>query len=124
MAGVSRWLRFLPAGRAGIPSVVGGSGLGGDCGQVGHGIYLIKWVGVIYLVWLGIQKWRETTTLDVAVSSVQVPAWQLFRQAVMVNLTNPPKTIVFLVALFPQFLNPAEPQLLQLTVLGDHDFGN
>ena len=94
-----------------------GVGLGAIVAKSATAFTLIKWVGVIYLVWLGIQKWRETTTLDVAASSVQVPAWQLFRQAVMVNLTNP-KTIVFLVALFPQFLNPAEPQLLQLTVLG------
>ncbi|MFB1077286.1 LysE family transporter, partial [Photobacterium damselae] len=41
----------------------------------------------------------------------------LFRQAVLVNLTNP-KTIVFLVALFPQFLSPTEPQLPQIAILG------
>lgn len=94
-----------------------GVGLGAIVAKSATAFMLIKWVGVIYLVWLGIQKWREKATVDVTVSSTQVSAWQLFRQAVMVNLTNP-KTIVFLVALFPQFLNPAEPQLLQLTVLG------
>lgn len=94
-----------------------GVGLGAIVAKSATAFMLIKWVGVIYLVWLGVQKWREKATVDVTVSSTQVSAWQLFRQAVMVNLTNP-KTIVFLVALFPQFLNPAEPQLLQLTVLG------
>jgi homoserine/homoserine lactone efflux protein len=41
----------------------------------------------------------------------------LMRKAVLINLTNP-KSIVFLVALFPQFLDPAKDQLTQLLVLG------
>ncbi|GAB3529417.1 homoserine/homoserine lactone efflux protein [Photobacterium alginatilyticum] len=94
-----------------------GVGLGAIVAKSATAFTLIKWVGVVYLVWLGIQKWREKASLNVEANDVQVSARQLFRQAVMVNLTNP-KTIVFLVALFPQFLNPAEPQMLQLTVLG------
>jgi homoserine/homoserine lactone efflux protein len=39
------------------------------------------------------------------------------RKAVLINLTNP-KSIVFLVALFPQFIDPAQDQLTQLAVLG------
>ncbi|QSA19000.1 LysE family transporter, partial [Vibrio furnissii] len=41
----------------------------------------------------------------------------LLRKAVLINLTNP-KSIVFLVALFPQFLDPTGDQLTQLLVLG------
>jgi len=94
-----------------------GVGLGTIVAQSATAFMLIKWVGVVYLLWLGVQKWRERASLDVTAKTGQISAWHLFRQAVLVNLTNP-KTIVFLVALFPQFLNPAEPQLLQLTVLG------
>lgn len=94
-----------------------GVGLGTIVAQSATAFTLIKWVGVAYLVWLGFQKWRERAALDVTAKAAQVSAWQLFRQAVLVNLTNP-KTIVFLVALFPQFLNPAAPQQLQLVVLG------
>ncbi|MCW8329511.1 homoserine/homoserine lactone efflux protein [Photobacterium sp. SDRW27] len=97
--------------------VLVGVGLGTIVAQSATAFTLIKWVGVIYLLWLGVQKWRERASLDVTATADNVSAWHLFRQAVLVNLTNP-KTIVFLVALFPQFLNPAEPQLLQLTVLG------
>ena len=42
---------------------------------------------------------------------------RLFKRAVFVNLTNP-KSIVFLAALFPQFILPQEPQLMQYVVLG------
>ena len=41
----------------------------------------------------------------------------LFQRAVFVNLTNP-KSIVFLAALFPQFIMPQQPQLMQYIVLG------
>ena len=78
---------------------------------------IIKWLGAVYLVWLGIQKWREKSALALHECDSSVSAATLFKRAVFVNLTNP-KTIVFLVALFPQFINPLEPQLPQLLVLG------
>ncbi|WP_299017309.1 homoserine/homoserine lactone efflux protein [uncultured Photobacterium sp.] len=97
--------------------VLVGVGLGTIVAKSALAFTLIKWVGVVYLVWLGIQKWREKASLDLTVLADSVSAGQLFRRAVVVNLTNP-KTIVFLVALFPQFINPAEPQHVQLAVLG------
>jgi homoserine/homoserine lactone efflux protein len=42
---------------------------------------------------------------------------RLFKRAVFVNLTNP-KSIVFLAALFPQFIAPNQPQVMQYVVLG------
>ncbi len=42
---------------------------------------------------------------------------RLFKRAVFVNLTNP-KSIVFLAALFPQFIVPHQPQIMQYVVLG------
>jgi len=39
------------------------------------------------------------------------------RNAVLINLTNP-KSIVFLVALFPQFIDPTKPQVVQFAILG------
>lgn len=42
---------------------------------------------------------------------------RLFKRAVFVNLTNP-KSIVFLAALFPQFIMPQQPQLAQYLILG------
>ena len=41
----------------------------------------------------------------------------LLRRAVLINLTNP-KSIVFLVALFPQFIDPSKDQLTQFLALG------
>ncbi|CEO37797.1 homoserine/homoserine lactone efflux protein [Photobacterium kishitanii] len=97
--------------------VLVGVGLGALVAQSALAFTVIKWVGVGYLVWLGIQKWREQSTLAIENVDKSVTSGCLFRRAVLVNLTNP-KTIVFLVALFPQFINAAQPQLPQLLILG------
>jgi homoserine/homoserine lactone efflux protein len=94
-----------------------GVGLGAIVAQSEVAFSIIKWVGVIYLVWLGVQKWREKAVISLDTPADNVSAQSLFRQAVFVNMTNP-KTIVFLVALFPQFINPNEPQMMQLIILG------
>jgi homoserine/homoserine lactone efflux protein len=94
-----------------------GIGLGAVVAQSAMAFSVIKWAGVIYLVWLGVQKWREKAVLNLDTPADNVSAQLLFRQAVLVNLTNP-KTIVFLVALFPQFINPNEPQMMQFIILG------
>lgn len=78
---------------------------------------IIKWVGAVYLVWLGIQKWRDRSSLVADAATQTLSAGTLLRKAVLINLTNP-KSIVFLVALFPQFLDPARDQMTQLLVLG------
>ncbi|WP_265717257.1 LysE family transporter, partial [Providencia rustigianii] len=65
----------------------------------------LKWLGAAYLVWLGIQQWRAAGALDLHALAGSMPRRRLFRRAVLVNLTNP-KSIVFLAALFPQFIDP------------------
>jgi len=77
---------------------------------------VVKFCGAAYLVWLGLQKWREHPV------SVDAPARHgagrrsLFVQGLLINLSNP-KAIVFIAALVPQFVTPAAaqwPQYLQI----------
>lgn len=78
---------------------------------------ILKWAGAAYLVWLGIQQWRAAGAIDLNTLVSQQPRRQLFQRAAFVNLTNP-KSIVFLAALFPQFIVPHQPQVMQYVVLG------
>ena len=94
-----------------------GAGIGALVAQSAMAFTVIKWVGAAYLVWLGIQKWRDKSTLATLSGDDQRSSWALLRSAIVINLTNP-KSIVFLVALFPQFINPSQPQLIQFVVLG------
>ncbi|EKO3944872.1 homoserine/homoserine lactone efflux protein [Vibrio fluvialis] len=94
-----------------------GAGIGALVAQSALAFTIIKWVGAVYLVWLGIQKWRDHSSLVADAATQTLSAGTLLRKAVLINLTNP-KSIVFLVALFPQFLDPARDQMTQLLVLG------
>jgi homoserine/homoserine lactone efflux protein len=81
---------------------------------------LMKYGGAAYLIYLGIQKFRETAlAVDVSGSKVidtHDPAWKIFRQGFWVNLTNP-KGMVFLLAVLPQFIDVTRPTAPQYGVL-------
>jgi homoserine/homoserine lactone efflux protein len=80
---------------------------------------LVKWFGVAYLIYLGIQKWRlppQAQTLD-ATAERNGSRWTLFRQGFLVNVSNP-KGLVFLLAVMPQFIDPRAPQALQYLICG------
>ncbi|MCW8348433.1 homoserine/homoserine lactone efflux protein [Vibrio sp. ZSDZ65] len=94
-----------------------GAGIGALIAKSAIAFTIIKWVGVVYLIWLGIQKWRDTSSLVADTSHDARSAGTLLRSAVLINLTNP-KSVVFLVALFPQFIDPAGNQVTQLMILG------
>ncbi len=86
--------------------VLVGVGLGSLVAESALAFNILKWFGAAYLIWLGWTKWREIPSAmreEAGVQPDKRPA--LFWPAVFVNLTNP-KSIVFLVALFPQFLHP------------------
>lgn len=76
---------------------------------------VVKFVGAAYLVWLGVQKWRAKP-LPPAGEVVPVARRGLFLQGLLVNLTNP-KAIIFIGALVPQFINPANPLLSQYVII-------
>lgn len=78
---------------------------------------LVKYIGAVYLVYLGIQAIREQN--HIAFESLN-PAgdWKVFRQGVLTNLFNP-KAVLFYVTFLPQFVNPNRGHAqLQLVVLG------
>lgn len=77
----------------------------------------IKWIGVAYLIWLGVSQWRAAGSLRMKATDKSFSAVRAFTQSVLVNLTNP-KATVFLVALLPQFIDPAKAQTSQLVIIG------
>jgi len=97
--------------------VLVGIGLGALFSQSLLAFEILKWAGAAYLVWLGIQQWRSAGAIDLDAVSKAMPRRRLFQRALLVNLTNP-KSIVFLAALFPQFILPHQPQAIQYLILG------
>lgn len=65
----------------------------------------IRWVGVAYLVYLGVVQWRAPIPDPSGSSARAVSRRRIFGRAVVVALTNP-KVLFFLGAFFPQFVDP------------------
>jgi len=75
---------------------------------------LIQWAGAAYLAWLG---FRMITAKPGDGPILEIRAGQYFRQALLITLLNP-KAIMFYMAFFPLFVDPAQHQgLLTFAVM-------
>jgi threonine/homoserine/homoserine lactone efflux protein len=77
----------------------------------------IKWIGVAYLIWIGVQLILTSETTGDVRASASEQRVRLFRQGFVTSMANP-FAVVFFGALFPQFIDPALPVLPQLLILG------
>ncbi len=77
----------------------------------------IKWLGVAYLVWIGVQLMLSKEQSDDVTATSSGQSYRLFKQGFVTSMANP-FAVVFFGALFPQFINPAAPVLPQLLILG------
>ena len=74
---------------------------------------VIKWFGVAYLAYLAVAQWRATPTeADVTVEVTELSPRALVTRGFLVNASNP-KAVVFMLAVLPQFLDPARPLIPQ-----------
>ena len=79
---------------------------------------IVKYLGALYLIYLGIKSWRDKSNFYLQRSSSTVSSRQLFWQGVLSNVLNP-KIAIFFLAFLPQFVDKGGDQVtLQLTVLG------
>jgi homoserine/homoserine lactone efflux protein len=94
-------------------------GLGALIAASSLAFMLVKWLGVAYLVYLGIKQWRAPARPLVAEGGAAqaVTRRALVLRGWMINATNP-KGTVFLLAVVPQFLDLAQPLAPQYLVIG------
>lgn len=77
----------------------------------------LKWVGAVYLVWLGIKLLRSRPESGLGVDiSAELPAHGVFAHAAAVTALNP-KSIAFFIAFVPQFLHTEAPLGPQFAIL-------
>lgn len=77
----------------------------------------VRWAGVAYLAFLGLRHWRLVFRAVRAEEIATAPAAKgVFWQGALIGLTNP-KTVLFYVAFFPQFLDPGLPVGPQLAIM-------
>ena len=78
---------------------------------------VVKYLGAVYLLYLGVQAIRTPRTGDAAVAPAPASLARIFRDGFVVALLNP-KTAVFFAAFLPQFMNAETPAIVQSVTLG------
>jgi len=80
---------------------------------------VVKTVGALYLVWLGVNQWRAPAApaLEGAAATAHPSFGRRVLTGFLTNATNP-KGIIFMVAVLPQFISQHAPLLPQLAILG------
>lgn len=77
---------------------------------------ILRWAGVAYLVWLGVQAFRARPDDLTAAPARTRSAKAIFGRGFLISLTNP-KTLLFYGAFLPQFVSDSAPALPQLVIL-------
>jgi len=96
-----------------IQGIAAAGGLGAVIVRIEPLFQAVRWAGIGYLLFLGVQAFRSARRGDYATRDVPAernPGQQLrgWRQGFLSNITNP-KVLVFYLAVLPQFLGPHAP---------------
>lgn len=79
---------------------------------------IVKWAGVLYLIYLGYKQYRSPVAMiRLEQDSIpNTPVHKLVMQGILVNIMNP-KGAIFLLAVIPQFLDLSKPLLIQYVLI-------
>lgn len=80
-----------------------GLGLTELLGTFGVWFEWLRWIGVAYLIYIGIAQWRAVPIDLTKVKPESKSAGAIYTRGLLVSLTNP-KTLFFYGAFFPQFI--------------------
>jgi threonine/homoserine/homoserine lactone efflux protein len=78
---------------------------------------VLKWIGAVYLFYLGVKLWRASPAGETPSAVAVAPSGRkLFESAFVVTALNP-KSIAFFVAFVPQFVSLDSPSAASLVIL-------
>jgi len=86
-------------------------------GLVSEAFTIIKFVGAAYLVWIGFKMFTSSGKLEMGQPGERLPLGRYIWQGALINWSNP-KTLLFLGAFLPQFVDMSRPAFEQIMVLG------
>ena len=79
---------------------------------------MVKWAGALYLIYLGVRTWLDTTKTLIPTDFRPDPLIRIYSQGVLVSVLNPKVTLFFL-AFLPQFTDPSSGSFAgQMLILG------
>lgn len=66
---------------------------------------IVKYIGAMYLIYLGIQTIRDKKGINISIQENQGGIWKAFWQGAITDIFNP-KVALFFLTFLPQFINP------------------
>lgn len=101
-----------------IQILLAGFGLAAVVTSSQYGFTIVKWLGVAYLVWIGCRTILTSfKSQEISQAAPIASLSSLWLRGFVTSAANP-KAVVFFAALFPQFINPEQPLLTQILMLG------
>jgi threonine/homoserine/homoserine lactone efflux protein len=76
---------------------------------------VLRWLGVAYLVFLGVRQWQSAARA-LQIDATPPSGSNLFIQGLVVTIPNP-KSLIFIAAFLPQFIDPARPIVDQFVLI-------
>ncbi len=79
---------------------------------------VIKYIGVVYLLYLAWSMWRDTGVFKFNSSQSPNGVWKVVRRGFLINILNP-KLSIFFLAFLPLFISPeTSSPIIQMVLLG------
>jgi threonine/homoserine/homoserine lactone efflux protein len=94
-----------------------GLGLAGATTVLGDWIAWLRWLGIFYLIYLGVKQWSAPAANAPGNTRLAGRAGSAYGRGFLVSLINP-QTLVFYAAFFPQFVKTNQPVAAQMLIFG------
>jgi threonine/homoserine/homoserine lactone efflux protein len=79
---------------------------------------ILKYLGAVYLIYLGVKTWRDKSSFSLQTSAPGISFRRVFWQGVLSNVLNP-KIAIFFLAFLPQFVDKGSRDVsTQMVILG------
>ncbi len=98
-----------------VQLIVAAIGLTSLLNVVAEAFEWLRWTGAAYLVYLGVRQWLSASE-PMEFNSLSVSKTNLFVQGLVITIPNP-KSLIFIAAFLPQFIDAARPLGLQFTFI-------
>lgn len=95
--------------------LVAAIGLTSILNTVAGAFELFRWAGAAYLIYLGVKQWKGANK-PLEPSTSNMSKKNIFAQGVVVTIFNP-KSLVFIAAFLPQFIDISRPLALQFIII-------
>jgi len=98
-----------------VQLIVAAIGLTSLLNVVAEAFEWLRWAGAAYLVYLGIKQWRSAGD-PLKIDTSAVSRTNLFVQGLVITIPNP-KSLIFIAAFLPQFIDATRPLGLQFAII-------